>query len=100
MHCQKPAALIELSGISNDLRCIALWQLLHSQKSKVESKEYCLYETEVFGCSLFLNTLKAKASLDFQMSERAFATSVGYNMNFQLQLQPGVVPSIIPRTKK
>ena len=31
------------SLISSDLRCTALWQVLHSQKSKVESKEYCLY---------------------------------------------------------
>jgi len=36
---------------------------------------------------------------DFVIS-RAFAASIGYNMNFQLQLQPDTVPSIIPRTKK
>jgi len=35
---------------------------------------------------------------DFVLS-RAFSASIGYNMNFQLQLQPDAVPSIIPRTK-
>jgi len=36
---------------------------------------------------------------DFVLS-RVFAASIGYNVNFQLQLQPDAVPSIIPRTKK
>jgi len=36
---------------------------------------------------------------DFVLS-RAFAVSIGYKMNFQLQLQPDALPSIIPRNEK